>query len=84
MTELRSETTDLRIVFAQGAGLEAWRSIHNTEIPSDALEPRDGEPNTAGWKAVLHALGEISTPKLRAPMSGVSAELVERLLGAMV
>jgi 4-hydroxy-tetrahydrodipicolinate synthase len=41
------------------------------------------EPNPSLWKAALHALGEISTPLLRAPMSPASVELGKRLVAAI-
>lgn len=41
------------------------------------------EPNPAGWKAALHASGEISTAALRLPMSGASDEATQRLLDAI-
>lgn len=41
------------------------------------------EPNPAVWKAALHALGEITTPNVRAPMAAASPTAVERLLAAL-
>jgi 4-hydroxy-tetrahydrodipicolinate synthase len=41
------------------------------------------EPSPAGWKAALHAAGQIPTPALRPPMSRASTEVTERLLGAI-
>lgn len=41
------------------------------------------DPNPAGWKAALHALGEIDTPALRRPMSEATAETVGRLMAAI-
>jgi dihydrodipicolinate synthase/N-acetylneuraminate lyase len=41
------------------------------------------EPNPAGWKAALHAAGQIATPALRPPMSSASTEVTGRLLEAI-
>lgn len=41
------------------------------------------EPNPAVWKSVLHALGEIGSPGLRAPMSAASPDATAALLEAV-
>lgn len=41
------------------------------------------EPNPAVWKAALHALGEIATPNLRAPMTSASVEATARIRTAV-
>lgn len=41
------------------------------------------EPNPAGWKAALHALGELPTPRLRRPLTEASPEATARLLDAL-
>lgn len=41
------------------------------------------EPNPAGWKAALHARGEIATPALRPPMTAASSCSTARLLEAI-
>jgi 4-hydroxy-tetrahydrodipicolinate synthase len=41
------------------------------------------EPNPAGWKAALHALGEIETSALRPPMSEATSAAVAELMAAV-
>ena len=41
------------------------------------------EPNPAGWKAVLHATGEIPTPRLRPPMTPASPAATKAILAAI-
>jgi 4-hydroxy-tetrahydrodipicolinate synthase len=41
------------------------------------------DPNPAGWKAALHALGEIDTPSLRPPMSAATSATVAELMAAI-
>jgi 4-hydroxy-tetrahydrodipicolinate synthase len=41
------------------------------------------EPNPAGWKAALHATGEIASPALRAPMTAASPQSTTALLAAI-
>ena len=42
------------------------------------------EPNPAMWKGALHAIGEIATPDLRAPMTAASDTAIEALVAAIV
>jgi 4-hydroxy-tetrahydrodipicolinate synthase len=41
------------------------------------------EPNPAGWKAALHALGDIATPDLRPPMTAAPPVATAALLDAI-
>jgi 4-hydroxy-tetrahydrodipicolinate synthase len=41
------------------------------------------DPNPAGWKAALHATGEIDSAGLRAPMAAASAQSTTTLLAAI-
>lgn len=41
------------------------------------------EPSPAGWKAALHALGELTTPDLRPPMSAATGEGLADLMAAI-
>jgi dihydrodipicolinate synthase/N-acetylneuraminate lyase len=41
------------------------------------------EPNPAGWKAVLHAIGEIESPAVRPPLTSAPAASTAALLVAI-
>lgn len=41
------------------------------------------EPNPAGWKAALHGAGEISSPRLRSPMTEASPATAQEILAAI-
>ncbi len=41
------------------------------------------EPSPAGWKAALHALGEIATPAVRRPLTEADDDTVTRLLAEL-
>lgn len=40
-------------------------------------------PNPAGWKAALHAVGQIGSPALRAPLTAAPPDLASALVAAV-
>jgi 4-hydroxy-tetrahydrodipicolinate synthase len=50
--------------------------LHETLLPLTTV--LFDEPSPAVTKALLHATGKISTPKLRAPMTGASKNVTQR------
>lgn len=53
------------------------------EVLLPVIEAGFAEPNPAGWKSALFAVGEIATPDLRAPMSPAGSAATAALLAAI-
>ncbi len=75
-------TAFARMVDAARAGRTSEaRALANSLLP--IVIAGFEEPNPAGWKAALHALGEIDTPDLRPPMSAATSDRLRELLVAI-
>ena len=56
-------------------------ALANSLLP--VIDAGSLEPNPAGWKAALHATGEIASPALRMPMTAASPQSTTALLAAI-
>lgn len=69
----------VRLVAAARAGdAPAARPLATSLLP--LVDAGFAEPSPAGWKAALHALGEIATPTVRRPLTEASSDATARLI----
>jgi 4-hydroxy-tetrahydrodipicolinate synthase len=76
-------TADFAALVAAARAGEVQEARWLAELLLPVVAAGFAEPNPAVWKAALHALGEITTPGVRRPLTPASANATAAVLAAL-